>query len=250
MISNEALLVAQLCGYARSTEKVRNILIKKNGLEHKWFHETETSTEGFIAYNNHVVYLIFKSTDGLRDWFTDISAWYKFNKNLNASVHYGFYTAYDSAKADIIDLLFEASLTDKRFVIGGHSLGGGLAVIASVDLEPDYVYTFGAPRALGKQAAKNFKRMEIEGERFAIAGDLFTRLPGPVFYRHVFLLRYFNLKGILTNSSKLQRLKHVFVDFFDEIVSGTLFKWEDHQIGTYIKFIKRQIGAQDGNNST
>lgn len=239
MVSKEALLCVQLCAYARNSEAVRHIHLTDKNFAYDWFEDKETSTEGYVASDSDTIYIIFKSTDGLRDWLTDLSAWYKFNKTLNASVHHGFYVSLLSVEDQLASLLLKHKSLDKRLVIAGHSLGGALATISSANLIPDALYTYGSPRCMSVEAAQAFNDLYLNVERYVIAGDMFTRMPKPVFYRHVGRLFYFNLKGKLKeNISLLQRAKETVIDIFDEIISFSLFKFEDHDVSLYIKYLK------------
>ena len=246
MISSEALLCVKLCAMARNTEAVRHIVLSDKGLTHEWFENKGTSAEGFVCSDKETVYLIFKSTDGLRDWFTDISSWYKFNEDLNDTVHYGFDTAYESVEKSVRKLVTKHGVANKRFVIAGHSLGGALTQIASSNLLPDYFYTFGSPRAFSVNSSKRFNDMQISGERYVVAGDFITRVPNPVFFRHVGKLFYFNLNGQLKmQTTAWKRYADSVKDIFNEIVTLSIFKFEDHEITLYEKYMK----DNHGNNS-
>lgn len=76
-------------------------------------------------------------------------------------MHKGFYKAYnESAEAfkHLVENLLQNYDESVSIIVTGHSLGGALAVLCSLDLKNSfnrniYVYTFGQPRVGNKKFA-------------------------------------------------------------------------------------------------
>ena len=81
-------------------------------------------------------------------------------------VHEGFQTAYNSISADVISAVesLKQSQPSYSIVLTGHSLGGGVAAIASSSLvgrgHEVKTYTFGEPRN-GNQAFVNYLNSQV-----------------------------------------------------------------------------------------
>ena len=129
-------------------------------------------TQSMLSRNDatKTLVLVFRGSEPrlakvLSDWlFTDANLRQvdcAFAGRTYGKCHRGFYTAWADLKArsNIIQTLAAAvrEYPDYRILVGGHSLGGALATIASIDLQlsnPGWnveVVTFGSPR-VGDQA--------------------------------------------------------------------------------------------------
>lgn len=239
---NLAVELAEFCRWASHSRVVSLMILQDKGYKVDYFDSSRTSTGGFVASNNQHVVVVFEATRGLRDWFTDISAWYNF-KHRFGPIHSGFMKAYSSVGRDIVDLLAEHQTKDKKLYVTGHSLGGALATIAATDIAPDQVYTYGSPRVMGVRAAKEYDQWACPTHRVAISGDLVTRLPKPLFYRHVGKLYYFSVEGKhIEDPTRWERFKHATKDLLEEFLTGTLFDGEDHSLALYEGFLRKKRG--------
>ncbi|MEM7741853.1 MAG: lipase family protein [Pseudomonadota bacterium] len=130
--------------------------------------DPEADIEGFVAtcdraYEPYAV-LVFRGTDSFRDWLANVDAGLQplgeqaqpgaASRRDGPKVHGGFYQAFRQTRHQIARELNK--IGDRQLFIGGHSLGGALAVIATYDEEKACLdtghervaacYTFGAPR--------------------------------------------------------------------------------------------------------
>eukprot|EP01102_Stenamoeba_stenopodia_P017989 TRINITY_DN6537_c0_g1_i2.p1 TRINITY_DN6537_c0_g1~~TRINITY_DN6537_c0_g1_i2.p1 ORF type:complete len:464 (-),score=97.68 TRINITY_DN6537_c0_g1_i2:147-1538(-) len=119
------------------------------------------SDAGSIARraSDKTLYVIFRGSSSLRDWFVNFSA-VPVNFKGNVNVHVGMHVSLNAYYAQIRDLLisFLTKNPDFQLVVTGHSLGGGYATLLYLYLSVDpqmapYVskmtlYTFGAPAVL------------------------------------------------------------------------------------------------------
>ncbi|MEO1041875.1 MAG: lipase family protein [Pseudomonadota bacterium] len=130
--------------------------------------DPEAEIEGFVATCDgpHEAYavLIFRGTDSFQDWLSNVDAGLQpleeqehpgaVSAPHGPKIHGGFHQAYRHTKDQIARELQKVG--DRQLFIGGHSLGGALAVIAThfeektcLDNGHERVaacYTFGAPR--------------------------------------------------------------------------------------------------------
>ena len=109
---------------------------------------------GFICHNADYAVLVFQGTD-LKDWKT-IKEDLKFWKTKQDGVSYtdGFFDAYEKLYPEFKDSLNILGVDGKLLplYIGGHSLGGAIALITALRLPVDSFeacYTAGAPRVCG-----------------------------------------------------------------------------------------------------
>ncbi|REE66963.1 triacylglycerol lipase [Paenibacillus taihuensis] len=110
---------------------------------------------GFVIESPQAVVLAFRGTSSTTDWVTDMIAQQTAFKPLSKKsvmTHRGFTEVYMSARDQIFRLLDQVP-SDKPLFVTGHSLGGALATLASLDIavnrKPDTIitYTYGAPRS-------------------------------------------------------------------------------------------------------
>lgn len=120
-------------------------------------------------------------------------------------IHSGFAEAYAKVKHEV-RLKAQALIEKKRrpILVTGHSLGGALATICSLDLRLTlgiggrdmYVSTFGSPRVGNEAFTKLYDCVIAVNWRFVAGGDVISRLPKGG-YRHV------GKKVMLTRSGEL-----------------------------------------------
>jgi hypothetical protein len=111
----------------------------------------------------------------------------KFKAMEPPRVHQGFIKAYDSVKTELSILLetLWREQPDRALFLTGHSLGGGLALVAALELKVRYqlppdsiaVTTWGSPKAGTYSFAKRYERAIPCVKRFVHSGDLVTSLP-------------------------------------------------------------------------
>jgi triacylglycerol lipase len=113
----------------------------------------EREVIGFLmtSASDHV--LAFRGTDSFLDWLADatyVQTTFDFVGN-SGLVHEGFKEVYQSARDQVLTAVLAAP-TNLPLYITGHSLGGGLATLAALDLAVNtpfanpVVYSFASPR--------------------------------------------------------------------------------------------------------
>jgi triacylglycerol lipase len=158
------------------------------------------STQAFIAQDEQHLYLAFRGTESKNhvDWMRD-AEFRPVPGVFGGRVHSGFRRALDEVWLELLD---QIASTDRKLVITGHSLGGGLATLAAArlaagDHTSEAIYTYGSPRvglrdfAAAYQAALGNKTYRIINHI-----DIVTRVPFLVQgYRHVGSRMYFDGAG-------------------------------------------------------
>jgi len=105
-------------------------------------------------------------------------------------VHRGFLETYKSLKSELLVQvpLFRAYCSSCSFLVTGHSLGGAMATLASVDLQmefPDFgvpeLYTYGCPRVGNPKFAQLVSTMLQSHFRVVNDRDVVPRIPTHIF---------------------------------------------------------------------
>ncbi len=165
---------------------------------------TELGAQGFAAENDDMAFLVFRGSDSWNDWKNNLRARLvpmeieRPGRQTPAQirVHRGFKDAYDAIGKTLIDKLLphitengddlHGRRLTKPLYLAGHSLGGAMAVIATIALEPHNLaacYSFGAPR-LGDASVD--RELKTPHYRIVHGHDAVPALPpvGLSRYRH------------------------------------------------------------------
>ncbi|MED4582326.1 lipase family protein [Brevibacillus choshinensis] len=164
--------------------------------------EPESEVFGFIAESQHNIIVAFRGTRTFNDNESDQDLYqvpYPFVKN-SGKTHRGFTCIYQSTRNAMIRELKKLS-SSKRLFVAGHSLGGGLAVLAALDFAMNtkfknpFVYTYGSPRVADPVFASRFNQTVKNSIRIFNVHDIIPTLPDQVYlppftknglyYRHV-----------------------------------------------------------------
>ncbi|WP_312110289.1 lipase family protein [Brevibacillus reuszeri] len=164
--------------------------------------EPELEVFGFIAESHDTIIVAFRGTRTFQDNESDQDLFqvrYPFVKN-SGKTHRGFTCIYQSARNELITALNQLPKS-KRILIAGHSLGGGLAVLAAFDIavntkfKKPFVYTYGSPRVGSPAFASRFDETVKKSVRIANVHDIIPTLPARaypppftkmgLFYQHV-----------------------------------------------------------------
>ncbi len=153
----------------------------------------ENDTQGFVAKKDTSAYLIYRGTESFGDVKADVSA-RLIPVELNgkkAEVHEGFWRQFMDVHPTVEQLL--RSVDDCQLHIGGHSLGGALANLATKFYASDSTgstYTFGAP-AVSPPCFQDDIKTPIY--RVVNARDPVPLLPNPALVHALgFLWHYFS----------------------------------------------------------
>lgn len=168
-------------------------LLRAMGFGVECFANADTDTQGFIAWNDEEVFVVFRGTESIRDWLTDADC------KLDAlGMHTGFVEAYDSVQGDL-DRLLKPHL-GKRVIFTGHSLGAALAKVAAyftyVPRGAVQVITFGQPR-VGNAGFRDHYNFLLGEQTIRVINDMdiVPRLPFLLWvlgkYRHAGHTEYF-----------------------------------------------------------
>ena len=161
--------------------------------------EKGVDTQAAILYceADNRVFLVFRGSEDEIDWLNNLQFRqkdypYDDKDTTDIQFHRGFMTAYWAVR-DRVQRVME-QYTDAEVVVTGHSLGGALATIASLDVQynitqdkqPLSVYTYGAPRVGNDALIASFQRRVPHCYRYVYGRDLVPQVPrwwqG---YRHV-----------------------------------------------------------------
>ncbi|KAI7868472.1 Alpha/Beta hydrolase protein [Spinellus fusiger] len=146
---------------------------------------------GYIARNDQTkeIELVFRGTHSPSNWIADITFQkVPYTPVAGASVHIGFYAAYTSAQSTVVPAVLDqlTKYPSYRVVVSGHSLGGALATLATLDLyqrdgrlsnQNLFAKTYGGPRVGDANFAYYFSSTGISLERTVHNRDLVPHLP-------------------------------------------------------------------------
>lgn len=132
------------------------------------FTDEGTDTQGYVGYieSQKTIFVVFRGSMSIRNWISDMdSILTSYNTCDLCFVHHGFFTAYNTVAAQVHEAVKDLHSLHANFniVFTGHSLGGALATLASIDilqtsknvLNPSvYLSTFGSPRVGNELFAK------------------------------------------------------------------------------------------------
>ncbi len=180
---------------ARYTEKFASLGFDKFDFISR--RQKTGDTQLVVMSNSSTVVVAFRGSEGLKgniknlpravyDWLlTDLNF---FKKRIpwwgsGVKVHKGFYNAVDIVYDDLKKLCVDHMAgAPKKLWITGHSLGAGLATVASFRLAKDGVevqgiYAFGSPKVGNKNFVKVFGEELSNFQRWVNDNDLVTRVP-------------------------------------------------------------------------
>jgi len=209
------------------------------GLGEFKFYDGGNSTQAFVATTATDRYLAFRGTESnnARDWVADA----KFSPQSGAlgQVHSGFNEALDEIWGDVAtDLAGDA----RPLTITGHSLGGGLAILAAARLidagsSPVAVYVYGCPRP-GLRGFRDAYDTTLKNLTHRVINhiDIVTRVPllsqG---YRAPGLRQYFDKSGTFhENAGAWQIIKEDLKYRLTNFKSINALGLGSHEIGAYI----------------
>jgi predicted lipase len=200
---------------------------------------------------NNEMYFIFRGTKTENDVIINFDLLFdNFLDIPDCLVHQGFYNELMNIKDFIIENLINSD--NKKIIFAGHSLGGALAILASLFVVKNgyknkkdiMCITFGSPRVGNKKFVEEFNKYVSNIMRFVNYGDLIDTLP-PTFigYKHIdtpFVFK--NNKLLKTSSQKYNLIKNY-------NIIGTLCSFiyknnimENHSIDLYLINILKNYG--------
>lgn len=189
-----------------------------------------------------MIVVAFRGTDDVRDFRTNFNILYK--KSPLGFVHRGFMNAVNALWPELLRLLQEVRDSDQRLWFTGHSLGGALAVLASVKahfengLPVAGAYTFGQPPIGTTGFCSEFeKRCPYRLYRFISHTDAVADVPILTLIEHVGDVRYFDLSGKLWEGDPPWRV--MMSDHWNAPrVDGGMADFKAHSMAGYIKLLE------------
>ena len=162
-----------------------------------------TNTEVIVARNPQTqdLAVAYRGTEfsDPRDVYNDLLAlravWrLPDGRRIEDAVHGGFDLAYDVVAREVKDVLHtyaRPNMPGARVYFTGHSLGGALGTLASLDLVDDMIdegysrnevvlYTFGAPRSMSQELAGHHRRLVPNAHAVVNPRDLVPHLPSAI----------------------------------------------------------------------
>ena len=164
------------------------------------------------------LFIIFRGTLSIEDMISDLNNTQSiFHDNLY--IHSGFLAIYMKMQKDLMDLL--KTLSPSSVIIIGHSLGGALAMILSVDILTNMnwkpvLYTFGCPRVGDDNFVQFLKNKNLECYRVVNYEDVVPQFPLPVTLRMLnprkpfFFEHYGTVIGFSQNLKSFQNNHSIF----------------------------------------
>jgi hypothetical protein len=141
--------------------------------------------QGFVATSERMNLVVFRGTHSLEGVLTDSKFLIQsaLTDGLPGGVHQGFGVAYRSVASVLGDVLVSKERKSLPTFFVGHSLGGALATLASLDMNKrgvnvSGVVTLGEPRVGNSTfAAESEKILVGKKKRFVNANDVVPHLP-------------------------------------------------------------------------
>lgn len=143
---------------------------------------------GFLLESDDRLVLAFRGTSSTADWMANAMARqvkYKYVKDAGWT-HRGFTQIYSSMRAQVLSALNRMP-AHKPLYVTGHSLGGALAALCSIDVAANTaftaprLYTYGSPRVGDPGFARCFAGSVPSSYRIANKNDVVPHLPPAVF---------------------------------------------------------------------
>lgn len=207
----------------------------------------KNSTQGFVAKHRDLIIVAFRGSDEWQDWLDNLNL-PAIPHNLGR-VHRGFQMALEDVWFEMLETVKSFKDNYQTLWITGHSLGGALATLAAAeqvveDRPFNGVYTFGQPRCVDREMARNIN-LEAKSRifRFQNNNDIITRVPQRIMgYSHVGTFLYIDV------NKKLHIDIHWWNQFLDRsagilqaLEETTVDKIEDHNIESYTEALALNI---------
>jgi triacylglycerol lipase len=191
---------------------------------------------GFVARNRTSgdVFVTFRGTQTLEDWFTNIS--FPQTPHPWGHAEKGFNDLYAQCAPDV-RAAAQGAGGAPRFVATGHSLGGALATLATADLvlsgvsPPVEMYNLASPRVGDRAFAREFNQRVPTGWRIVNTEDIVTTVPIATPVLTSSRLPHSVLTGILLLAHRLD-YEHVGNPVNFTVHNGSILA--NHEMPTYL----------------
>ncbi|MGG6237725.1 lipase family protein [Nodosilinea sp. AN01ver1] len=264
-ISNRQYVVEVIKDWLREGEETSERDIRNN---FKYLNMLITDTQAFMFRKGDNLILVFKGTQQLSDWKTNLKIRLKEFTVLadqeavppTGRVHRGFLDAWQSVEKQVIYYLRKWWTPETKLWVTGHSLGGALAAVATIALETQGfevsgLYTFGQPRVADWKLVNYMNsRMGDRIIRYVNNNDIVPMIPPQIIpwvptrvYGHMGQFRYFNDSGHLRRQSFMtQRFPDRLLGIIRAIVtSGTPDAIDDHKMEFYVANLQKALDREE-----
>lgn len=162
---------------------------------------------GFIIESSDSIIISFRGSQSNPDWIADaaiLQTYFPYTR-INIKTHSGFAAIYNTCRQQIMNALSALS-SSKQLFVTGHSLGGALAVLCTLDaaINTSYkdpvMYNFGSPRVGNSKFVQVYNEIIENSIRIVNTNDLVTLLPPAVVHPPLSneLLYYRHVKDLIT----------------------------------------------------
>lgn len=226
-----------------------------------------TDTQAFLFRDGNNVILVFRGSQQLADWKTNLKIRLKEFTILadqeavppKGRVHRGFCDAWQSVEKMVVYYLKKWWNDDTKLWITGHSLGGALAAMATISLEAQGfkvsgLYTFGQPRIADWQMVNYMNsRMLDRMVRYVNNNDVVPLIPPQIIpwvptriYGHMGKFRYFTFLGDLRRRSWLgQRFPDRLLGFITALWKSGPDAIDDHKMEFYLANLEKALAKEE-----
>jgi predicted lipase len=226
-----------------------------------------TDTQAFLFRDGNNVILVFRGSQQLADWKTNLKIRLKEFTILadqeavppKGRVHRGFCDAWQSVEKMVVYYLKKWWNDDTQLWITGHSLGGALAAMATISLESQGfkvsgLYTFGQPRIADWQMVNYMNgKMRDRMVRYANNNDVVPLIPPQIIpwvptrvYGHMGEFRYFTFLGNLRRHSWLgQRFPDRLLGFISALWQSGPDAIDDHKMEFYLANLEKALAKEE-----
>jgi predicted lipase len=185
------------------------------------------NTKCIIFYNNTSIDICFKGTTNIVNMYSNMQIFLT-NYN-NIKVHNGFLNQYLIVKNELFNNIDNIIKNNniKHISLSGHSSGGAIANIASIDFCKKYdnikinCVTFGSPKVGNQNFVTEYNKYVKNSYRIVNKNDIIEHLPLPILYKHIH-------EPIYLEENKKFKIHEIFLNIYK------YFK-HNHHIATYIK---------------
>lgn len=164
--------------------------------------------------------------------------------DVGGEVHSGFYSEYSKIITGVRSAIIMHGDKEKDVWVCGHSLGGAVALLVSVDIFPTECQTFGQPRVGNKKFLEN---VNFPYYRWQNNNDIVTQLPLSVFgFCHAGVLKYIDAHSNVVEGAVLQRMKDVTHSILRAVCKRKWLDWrQDHRAVEYHNIIHKMDDAAE-----
>ncbi|EAR84464.2 lipase family protein (macronuclear) [Tetrahymena thermophila SB210] len=179
------------------------------------FENKEKNSQGFCGYNpiKHQIIIAIRGTANLNNWITNLKAFpVDFPDCDGCQIHMGFRDHAQSIQNHInqcVKNILE-KYVDANVIITGHSLGGAIATLISVEvlkyLQPKNqisLYTFGAPKIGNQNFVEYLNQIIPNSYRIVNYYDAVPHLP----FKQILDFRHHGYEIWMTNPNSINQFK-------------------------------------------